>query len=119
MPLLPAVTGVQNWTCDPTTGNWTYQGWLVNGTDFKTGKHAGARQAGRALAHSAGSGICMGAPADVRCCRAQCCPAGYALTVPGPSGTHVPYFVATDEKNGTATGTLVNLREAGSVDLPR
>lgn len=44
---------------------------------------------------------------------------GYSLTVPGPSGTHVPYFVATDEKNETVTGTLINVREAGSVDLPR
>lgn len=62
-----------------------------------------------------------------RCCATlPSCPrlaprhrAGYALTVPGPSGTHVPFFVATDEANSTVLGTLINVREAGSVDMPR
>jgi len=45
--------------------------------------------------------------------------AGYALTVPGPIGTHVPLFVATDESNTTVLGTLINVREVGSVDMPR
>ncbi|PRW44565.1 ABC transporter permease [Chlorella sorokiniana] len=77
------IEGVQNWTCDPKSGNYSYTGWLVNATDSKTGVHT-----------------------------------GYALTVPGPSGTHVPFFVATDERNATVLGTLINVREAGSVDMP-
>ena len=47
------------------------------------------------------------------------CSAGYALTVPGPNGTHVPSFVATDEQNSTVMGMVVNVWEAGSVDAPR
>lgn len=46
MRLPPAVAGVHNYTCDTATGNWTHQGWLVNATELKTGKHAGARPAG-------------------------------------------------------------------------
>lgn len=38
-----AVEGVQNWTCDPTTGNYSYAGWLVNATDAKAGTHTGMR----------------------------------------------------------------------------
>lgn len=32
---------MQNWTCDPESGNYTYTGWLVNATDAKTGAHTG------------------------------------------------------------------------------
>lgn len=38
-----AVSGVQNFSCNPATGAYKFQGWLVNGTDFNTGKHAGAQ----------------------------------------------------------------------------
>ena len=50
---------------------------------------------------------------------APCASAGWAVTVEGPTGNHLPYFVATNESNTTVTGTLINVREAGSVDMPR
>lgn len=137
---------MQNWTCDPKSGSYTYTGWLVNATDAKTGVHtgecgegppflcAGRDQQGLNPCNRLNAHCSLGGPASrgttqlgCRCCTAlRSCPrlalcrrAGFALTVPGPSGTHVPFFVATDEANSTVLGTLINVREAGSVDMPR
>lgn len=39
---LPAVAGFTNYSCDAQTGDYKLIGWLMNGTDMQTGKHAGA-----------------------------------------------------------------------------
>lgn len=115
---------MQNWTCDPAKKTYTYLGWLVNSTDAATGKHAGYS-------------LTVPGPTGNHVSR-RCCPEGGGAAagggcrgssrqwVPGLRGDcmlrcqlQVPLLVATDVANATVTGTAINVREAGSVDMPR
>lgn len=123
-----AVSGVQNFSCNPTTGAYKFQGWLVNGTDFNTGKHAGAQSPGGSLRET-GCDLCGQATmwrvllhasaVHQLAFQVEVHGAGYGYTAIGPSGTNVPTFVATDESNSTVLGVADILREVGGLVMPR
>lgn len=123
-----AVSGVQNFSCNPATGAYKFQGWLVNGTDFNTGKHAGAQSPGGSLRET-GCDLCGQATMWRVLLHASAVHqlafevdvhgAGYGYTAIGPSGTNVPTFVATDESNSTVLGVADILREVGGLVMPR
>ena len=130
LPMLLAVVGVQNYSCDPTTGNWTHLGWVVKATELRTGQPAGTVPAGGTCARLKGLvAVCVCRSAGrVRSCRllperaalrAPACCAGYGMTILGSGNTHLPLLFATDPKNGSVLGSLVSIREATTTEMPR
>lgn len=124
---------MQNWTCTGSKQYYQYEGWLVNATDEATGVHAGYAftRRGQADTHlpffvaTRCGGLGGGAEGALER-PLERLPWGEAACPPPPhnrpahagsrclSPTHAP----CSPDNATVTGTLVNVRESGSIEVP-